>query len=230
VSRRASLFGTSDGAAFLRQTYDAIVLGMGAMGAAATYQLAKRGARVLGIDQYDPPHRQGSSHGETRITQIACGEGEEYAPFARRSHEIWQDIERELGTGPGALLTQNGFILISGPKGARGHGISGFLQRTFEIAANVGIRAERLSAPDIRSRFPAFAVPDDEIAYHDKVSGFVRPEIKAKNGKWVRRQSPLTSGLRDRAARSARRLPVLPATQVWQSSPRCAEAREFFGR
>ena len=85
------------------QTFDAIVLGIGAMGAAATYQLAKRGVRVLGIDQYDPPHQQGSTHGETRITRIACGEGENYAPFARRSHEIWREAERELGIGPGAL-------------------------------------------------------------------------------------------------------------------------------
>jgi sarcosine oxidase len=53
------------------QTFDAIVLGMGAMGAAAAYQLAKRGVRVLGIDQYDPPHQRGSTHGETRITRIA---------------------------------------------------------------------------------------------------------------------------------------------------------------
>jgi len=46
------------------ETYDAIVLGLGAMGAAATYQLAKRGAKVLGIDQYAPPHEFGSTHGE----------------------------------------------------------------------------------------------------------------------------------------------------------------------
>ena len=130
------------------QTFDAIVLGMGAMGAAAAYQLAKRGVRVLGIDQYDPPHQQGSTHGETRITRIACGEGENYAPFARRSHEIWREAERELGIGPGALLTQNGMILIAGPKEQRGHGISAFLTRTFSIAANVGVPAERLSASD----------------------------------------------------------------------------------
>ncbi len=158
------------------QTFDAIVLGMGAMGAATTYQLAKRGVRVLGIDQYDPPHRQGSTHGETRVTRIACGEGVEYAPFARRSHEIWKEIERELGIGPGALLTQNGMILIAGPGGGRGHGISEFLTKTFNIAANVGITAQQLNASDIRARYPQFKISDIESAYFDDVSGFVRPE------------------------------------------------------
>ena len=175
------------------QTFDAIVLGMGAMGAAATYQLAKRGVRVLGIDQYDPPHQQGSTHGETRITRIACGEGENYAPFARRSHEIWREAERELGIGPGALLTQNGMILIAGPKEQRGHGISAFLNRTFNIAANVGVPAERLSASDIRSRFPAFAVADDECAYLDQVSGFVRPEACVMAQLWLARRYGATT-------------------------------------
>ena len=78
-------------------TYDAIVLGLGAMGAAATYQLARRGARVLGIDRYAPPHEFGSTHGDTRITRIACGEGPEYSAFAGRSHEIWRELEAETG-------------------------------------------------------------------------------------------------------------------------------------
>jgi len=57
--------------------YDSIVIGLGAMGSAALYQLAKSGQRVLGIDRFAPPHRLGSSHGETRITRLACGEGPE---------------------------------------------------------------------------------------------------------------------------------------------------------
>ena len=77
--------------------YDVVVLGLGAMGAAATYQLAKRGARVLGIDRYSPPHEFGSTHGDTRITRIACGEGPEYSAFAARSHQVWRELESELG-------------------------------------------------------------------------------------------------------------------------------------
>ena len=65
----------------MAEIYDVIVLGLGAMGAASAYQLAKRGVRVLGIDQYAPPHKLGSSHGESRITRIACAEGAHFTPF-----------------------------------------------------------------------------------------------------------------------------------------------------
>ena len=113
-------------------TLDAIVLGLGAMGAAATYQLAKRGARVLGIDQYDPPHAFGSSHGDTRITRIACGEGPEYSAFARRSHEIWRALEAETGV---ELLTQNGLLVLAGPgERAPSHGVPRFLAATIDAA------------------------------------------------------------------------------------------------
>src|SRR5579864_7466087 len=93
-------------------SYDTIVLGLGAMGSAAAYQLAKRGKKVLGIDQFAPPHVFGSSHGETRITRLAIGEGEQYTPLALRSHEIWREIEREAGAD---LLTTIGGLIISSP-------------------------------------------------------------------------------------------------------------------
>jgi sarcosine oxidase len=66
---------------------DVIVIGLGAVGSAALYQLAERGARVCGIDRYSPPHNLGSTHGDTRITRLAIGEGEHFVPFAIRSHE-----------------------------------------------------------------------------------------------------------------------------------------------
>jgi len=54
--------------------YDAIVIGLGAFGSAAAYHLAKAGSRVLAIDRDFPPHKLGSSHGETRVTRSAIGE------------------------------------------------------------------------------------------------------------------------------------------------------------
>lgn len=85
--------------------YDVIVIGLGAMGSATTYQLAKSGAKVLGIDQFSPPHKSGSTHGDTRITRLAIGEGMEYVPLVKRSHEIWREIEAETGE---ELLVQCG--------------------------------------------------------------------------------------------------------------------------
>jgi sarcosine oxidase len=158
----------------MHDTYDAIVLGLGAMGAAATYQLAKRGAKVLGIDRHAPPHEFGSTHGDTRITRIACGEGPEYSAFAIRSHEIWRELEAETGLD---LLTQNGFLAISG-KGDRSanHGVSQFLDATAAAARAAGIGYDILDSATLRQRYPAFDFSDGDQAYHDTVGGFARPE------------------------------------------------------
>ncbi|HPU15317.1 MAG TPA: FAD-dependent oxidoreductase, partial [Polymorphobacter sp.] len=73
-------------------------MGLGAMGAATLYQLAKRGVRAIGFDRFTPPHAFGSSHGETRITRQAIGEGAGYVPLVLRSHEIWDELEAATGT------------------------------------------------------------------------------------------------------------------------------------
>ena len=41
--------------------FDAIVIGVGGMGSAAVYHLARRGWRVLGLERYDIPNDMGSS-------------------------------------------------------------------------------------------------------------------------------------------------------------------------
>jgi sarcosine oxidase len=154
--------------------YDAVVLGLGAMGAAAAYQLARRGARVLGIDRYSPPHEFGSTHGDTRITRIACGEGPEYTAFAVRSHQIWRELEAELGV---ELLTQNGLLVIFGPgQRAANHSVPEFLSATVDAAKKAKLAYEILDTAEIRQRYPAYNVADGDEAYHDDVGGFVRPE------------------------------------------------------
>jgi sarcosine oxidase len=155
-------------------TYDAIVLGLGAVGSAALYQLSLRKASVLGIDQFKPPHELGSSHGDTRITRIACGEGAEYSIFASRSHEIWRELEQKTGR---ELLTQNGLLVISGTgHRSTGHGIPEFLQNTIDAAKAAQVPHETLSGAEARRRFPAFNLRDDDTVYFDTISGFVRPE------------------------------------------------------
>jgi len=89
--------------------FDTIVCGLGAMGSAAVYQLAKRGNKVLGLDQFSPPHDNGSSHGESRIIRQAIGEGEEYVPLVLRSYELWREIEKAAGA---ELLTITGGLTL----------------------------------------------------------------------------------------------------------------------
>jgi len=143
------------------------------MGSAALYQLAKRGARVLGIDRFSPPHEQGSSHGDTRITRLAIGEGAHYTPLVKRSHAIWREIEGETGAD---LLTQCGELIISSDNRKSSVHVEGFFQNTVTAARDHGIEHELLDASQIRSRFPLFNVQDNERGYFEPEAGFVRPE------------------------------------------------------
>jgi sarcosine oxidase len=156
------------------EKFDVIVIGLGAVGSATVFQLARRGAKVLGIDRFAPPHKYGSSHGETRITRLACGEGAVYTQFARRSHEIWRELERDTGE---QLLLQNGLLVISG-KGQRAsaHGNPAFLQSSIDAALENGVAHEVLSDAAIRQRFPAFKVADGDSAYYEPESGILFPE------------------------------------------------------
>jgi sarcosine oxidase len=178
--------------------FDVIVIGLGAMGSAALYQLAKRGARVAGFDRFSPPHDLGSSHGDTRITRLAIGEGEHYTPLVRRSHEIWRDIESETGAD---LLTQCGELIISSAARKSSLHVEGFFDNTVDAARRHGIAHELLDANEIRVRFPQFNVRDDEVGYFEPEAGFVRPEaciaaelsLAEKHGAAIYRNEPVLS-------------------------------------
>jgi sarcosine oxidase len=153
--------------------YDVIVIGLGATGSAVAYQLAKRGRRVLGLDRHAPPHAFGSSHGDTRITRCAIGEGAHYSPLAMRSHEIWRELERETGA---ALFDACGLLVLSGGGATAFTHVPGFFANTIAAAKRYGIAHEMLDAAAIRARHPAFDVRDDERAYFEPGAGFLRPE------------------------------------------------------
>lgn len=154
-------------------TYDAAVLGLGAIGSAAVYQIAKCKARVLGIDRYSPPHQFGSSHGSTRITREAIGEGEHLTPLARRSHHIWREIESETGR---SLLSTTGVLIISSPGRTSFTHVEKFLPNTIAAADKYGVAYELLDARTLRARYPQFNVHDGELGYFEPGGGFVRPE------------------------------------------------------
>ena len=153
---------------------DTVVIGLGAMGSAASYQLARRGESILGIDQFSPPHSFGSSHGESRITRQAVGEGEEYVPLVLRSNEIWDEIEKATGTK--LLFMSGGLILESQDSQIAPHGRFNFLKTTTEVAEKYGIRHEILEPSQIKSRFPQFNITN-ERGYFEHNSGYLLPEL-----------------------------------------------------
>jgi sarcosine oxidase len=158
----------------MANNFDTIVVGLGATGSAAVYQLAKRGNKVLGLDQFSPPHVNGSSHGESRIIRQAIGEGEEYVPLVLRSYELWREIEQE--TGRELLTITGGLTLESRNSEGVLHGRRDFLDQAIRCAEKFNVRHQILETADIRKRYPQFATTD-ERAYFEYETGFLRPEL-----------------------------------------------------
>ncbi|HEV7317484.1 MAG TPA: N-methyl-L-tryptophan oxidase [Ensifer sp.] len=149
---------------------DYAVIGLGAMGASTLYFLARSDAKVVGIDQYSPPHTLGASHGGYRVTREAVAEGPAYLHFVRRSNALLSDLERRHGVG---LVGRTGTLIV----GSDAAGRSSFLRDTVEIAKANGIEHQLLSSNDLRQRYPQLVGLDkDEVGYFEPASGFIRPE------------------------------------------------------
>ena len=149
---------------------EVIVVGLGAMGSATCFQLAARGVSVLGFDQYEPPHSLGSTHGDTRITRLAIGEGPDYVPLVRRSHQLWREIEQQTAA---PLLTRSGGLILAQPA-------SPFLAQTRASARQYEIAHENLLNAEVAERFPMFAVDQQTEAYYEPGAGYVRPEAAVR--------------------------------------------------
>ncbi len=133
--------------------YDAIVIGLGGMGSAAAYHLARRGQRVLGLEQFGPLHERGSSHGLTRIIRLAYHEDPAYVPLLRRAYELWHDLE---AAADEELLITTGSV-EGGPEGGE------MFRGALEAAEEHDIAHEVLDGADLRRRHPGYAGIGDDI-------------------------------------------------------------------
>ena len=130
-------------------SYDVIVLGVGGMGSAAAFELARRGRRVLGLEQFALGHDQGSSHGHTRIIRKAYYEHLNYVPLVLRAYERWRDLERRNGR---TLLTECPCLSIGRPDGELIVGVR-------ESAERHGLPVEHLDASAMRRSIRRCSVP-----------------------------------------------------------------------
>ena len=147
-------------------TYDAIVIGVGGMGSAIVYHLARQGARVLGIERFDIPHDRGSSHGWSRIIRLAYWEHPDYVPLVRRAYDLWRDLERTAGE---SLLTVTGSI-DAGPPDSR------MIRGALAACQRHGLEHELLDAAALTARFPGYRLPDGLVAVFQPDGGFLQPE------------------------------------------------------
>jgi sarcosine oxidase len=165
----------------MREKADILVIGLGAMGSAALYQLAKRGMKAIGLDRFAPPHTMGSSHGETRITRQAVGEGRDYVPLVLDTHRIWRELEAETSA---ELLNPCGVIVMAPGVGETSHhGKPDFVARSIAAARDFSIAHEVIDGREVAHRFPQFLnLEGNEKAYYEPGGGYVFPErcIKAQ--------------------------------------------------
>jgi sarcosine oxidase len=149
------------------KTFDVAVIGLGAMGSAALFNLARQGHRVIGIEQFEPGHAKGSSHGESRIIRLSYFEHPSYVPLARRALEKWRDLEALSGE---TILTVTG-VLEAGYPGAS------IVSGSLEAARQHDLTHDVLCASDITRRFPGFKVPSNWTGLFQPEGGLLRPEL-----------------------------------------------------
>jgi len=150
----------------MQPVFDAIVVGLGGMGSAALFHLARRGARVLGIDRFAPPHTEGSSHGETRVIREAYFEHPNYVPLVQRAYALWEELERASGR---QLYLKTGGIMIGYPGGT-------IVEGSRRSALEHRLPFETLTAAEIRARFPGFQPSAGMEGILEPRAGLLYPE------------------------------------------------------
>jgi sarcosine oxidase len=169
-------------------TFDVIVIGLGAMGSAALYQLARHGVRALGVDQFAPPHTQGSTHGRTRIIREAYFEHPLYVPLVRRAYELWGELERESGR---TLFHRTGGLMIGPADGA-------IVAGARHSAVEHDVPHEMLTADEVRRRWPAYHPPDDHAALFELRAGLLLPEACVETYLELARRNGATTRMGER--------------------------------
>jgi sarcosine oxidase len=197
-------------------TYDAIVIGLGAMGSATAYELSRRGQRVLGLDSYERGHTRGASHGRSRIFRQAYT-SPAYVPLVKRSYQLWRELEEAAGR---TLLTMTGMLLVGRPG-------TDMIEGPIESARVHSLPYELLAPADVVRRFPGFRLTDDLVAVYEPGAGFLRPEecigafldLAARRGTAIHHEEPVLrwraegTGVRVETARrayTASRLVITP--------------------
>ena len=148
------------------KSYDVIVIGVGAMGSAACYHLAKRGAAVMGLEQFDIPSTLAAHHGHSRMIRLAYYEHPDYVPLLRRGYELWDELERASGR---KLLHVTGGLYVGQPEDP-------FVAGSIQSAGDHDLPHEVLSHAQIAENYPQFRLPEDFIGLYEPNAGLLVPE------------------------------------------------------
>jgi sarcosine oxidase len=149
-----------------QKIFDVIVLGVGSMGSSACYHLAKRCFKVLGIEQFDIPHEQGSHTGQSRIIRKAYGEDAEYVPLLEKAYQNWLMLESETGSQVYYETGLTYFGALDDP----------FLKTVKDSSRKYNIPLNDLTAEDCNYKYPQFNLPQNFQRLEEPEAGFITPE------------------------------------------------------
>jgi sarcosine oxidase len=151
----------------MAESYDVIIIGLGGMGSAAAYHLARRGQRVLGLEKFTPAHDKGSSHGGSRIIRQSYFEDPAYVPLLLRAYELWEGLAQDSGQ---EVYRITGGLFLGPPDCLT---VAGSLRASRQWS----LPHEVLDAAQIRSRFPNFTPQPGDVGLYEAKAGFARPEM-----------------------------------------------------
>jgi sarcosine oxidase len=146
--------------------FDVAVVGLGGMGSAIAAHCARRGASVIGFEQFERTHDLGSSSGKTRMIRKAYFEDPAYVPLLLRAYELWRELERNTGK---ELLRITGLLMV-------GEENTEIVAGARRAAREHNLELESLSADEIRKRFPSLKVLEKEVGVYEPDGGVLDPE------------------------------------------------------
>ena len=148
-------------------TYDVAIIGLGGIGSAIAAHCAKRGASVIGLEQFTPAHDRGSSHGRSRMIRQAYFEDSAYVPLVLRSYELWRALEEESGQ---QLLKITGVLSV-------GEENSDIISGTQRAAAQHGLALKKWTTDEVLKRYPTLRLLKNEVALFEPDGGVLDPEL-----------------------------------------------------
>ncbi|BFT74217.1 N-methyl-L-tryptophan oxidase [Paenibacillus sp. P36] len=150
----------------MKNSFEVIVVGAGSMGMSAGYYLARRGVRTLMIDSYDPPHENGSHHGEPRLIRHAYSGGKSYINLALDADRLWRELEDASGQ---KLLARSGVLNMAD------RSIGKFIPR-LPGCAEAGVQVEMLDAAEVHRRYAGITLPESYEAMYEPNAGYLYSE------------------------------------------------------
>ncbi len=205
------------------KNYDAIVIGVGSMGSAACYWLAKRGYKVLGLEQFDIPHEQGSHAGQSRIIRQAYFEHPGYVPLLQRAYYNWQQLEKQTGT---PVYFKTG-LLYHGPAG------HAMMKGVREAASLYDIELNNLTGQQTVPWYSQFHILPAFESIYEPAAGFIRPEKAVaiykdeaiKNAADIHTREPVMEWTKENA-----RIKVITGKSIYYSKKLIIAAGAWAGR